>query len=101
MQLSEYLLAELDLTVVKNQEPYMILGQDLFGGPRSKFHILNWNTEHSFVTLYDPLKHEVANVFYLKNVEVVSIPFLHSKAAVAQLPSAASASSSVSPLFRG
>lgn len=60
--------------------------------------MLTWNSEYSFMTLFDPAENVVSNVFYLKNSEKKNLPTVN--AATISFPTAPVAKTPVHQLFR-
>ena len=74
VRVGEELTAKTHVAVVGNPEMYMLIGNDLIGGPRSLFKRIAMNDEYGFMTLASPEKGVVENVHFLRNVEIMKLP---------------------------
>ena len=81
--------------MVENTEPMLLLGNDILGGTRSKLKTVSLNTDYAYYTVVDEATGSIANIHYLKNVEITSLPTPMGGSVNAVLPE-----SSVAALFR-
>ena len=81
--------------VVENSEPMLLLGQDVLGGARSKLRTVALNTDYAYYTVVDESTGSIANIHYLKNVEISALPTPMGGTVNVVLPE-----SSVAALFR-
>ena len=67
-------MVKVNLAVVDNPDPFILLGQDVFGGPTSKCTVLGWNTRYNYLTVINNTTEEISNIYYLNNSDVVHLP---------------------------
>lgn len=65
---------EVTAAVAKNEDPFIILGQDVLGGKHSKLRTISHNADYSVITVVDDDQGEIANLHYLKNAETGKLP---------------------------
>ncbi len=65
---------EVTAAVAKNDDPFIILGQDVLGGKHSKLKTISHNADYSVITVVDEAKGEIANLHYMKNSETGRLP---------------------------
>ena len=53
LQLADNLACRVVAAVIDSPENYMLIGQDLFGGNNSKYKLVNYNCDYSFMTVVD------------------------------------------------
>ena len=74
IRVGEELVTKTHVAVVRNPDLYMLIGNDVVGGPRSLFKRIAMNDEYGFMTLASPERGVVENVHFLRNVEIMKLP---------------------------
>ncbi len=74
MQIGEGLMTKEHIAVIENQEPFMLLGNDVVGGKKARFRRVAMNDDYSFMTLVDLESGHVENVHFLRNNEISRLP---------------------------
>ncbi len=62
------------IAVIEDPDLFMLLGNDVVGGAKSRFRRVAMNDDYSFMTLVDVKKGNVENVHFLRNNEVSRLP---------------------------
>ena len=73
IQLTPTIAVETATAVISNPEKYLIIGQDVMGGAKSKLNTVALNTDYSFYTVVEPETGAIGNLHYMKNVEITSL----------------------------
>ena len=74
LQISPSIVVKVNAAVVKNDDVFILLGQNVLGGNKSQLQTLLWNTQFSVIVVAQESTGLVETIHYIKNTETTSLP---------------------------